>query len=327
MRSTSASGIFSNMNTIRPRRVHSSSRRRPNCRRTIVSAASIAATSLFAAAFLVFVRFPLLAVEVSLEENRAQRGNIGYVDLQLLFHKSPETQKAKQNFEEVVRQAEDQVNLRKSELLGLRAELAQLKAERDFVAKTPLSERPPQLPGMEIPQGSGSRPAPRPIEVTPSAAAAAGTPVAGSTAAASGIAVSSAAAATVAGSTQATVSPPSQNQAAAQPTTNLPGLAPEASGAGASPSAVSALDAKIADKTKLLQQKESEFKSYENQVEKNLVDLESRRTEILLGKIYNAVQQVAHDEGVSVVVDKSQILFGHQAVDLTPKVLDKLKTL
>ena len=55
------------------------------------------------------------AVEVSLEENRAERGNIGYIDMQKLFKLFPETAKAKQNFEDILRQAEDQVNLKKQE--------------------------------------------------------------------------------------------------------------------------------------------------------------------------------------------------------------------
>jgi len=56
-----------------------------------------------------------------------------------------------------------------------------------------------------------------------------------------------------------------------------------------------------------------------------LLDLESRRSEILLGKIYVGIQDVAREEGISVVVDKNQILFGQKAVDLTDKVLQKLK--
>jgi hypothetical protein len=86
------------------------------------------------------------------------------------------------------------------------------------------------------------------------------------------------------------------------------------------------IDRTIADKTKLLEAKEADFKTFEALAEKSLLDLESRKTEILLGRIYGAIQEVAKNEGVSVVVDKSQILFGHQAVDLTDRVLKKLKS-
>jgi Skp family chaperone for outer membrane proteins len=80
-------------------------------------------------------------------------------------------------------------------------------------------------------------------------------------------------------------------------------------------------------KRKDLAAKEAEFQKHQSQVEKNLLELESRRSEILLGKIYTVIQEVARDNGVGVVVDKSQILFGQNSVDLTEKVLKKLEGL
>ena len=85
------------------------------------------------------------------------------------------------------------------------------------------------------------------------------------------------------------------------------------------------LDAKIALKAKELGQKEADYKEYQAAQEKNLLDLESRKTEILLGKISRGIQAVAKAEGISVVVDKSGIVFGHDAVDLTEKVLKYLQ--
>ena len=78
------------------------------------------------------------AIELSLEENRAQRGSIGYVDMQKLFKAYPETIRAKEIFEDVVRQAEEQVNLRKAAVLRLRNELSELKIQRDFMAQNPV---------------------------------------------------------------------------------------------------------------------------------------------------------------------------------------------
>jgi Skp family chaperone for outer membrane proteins len=85
------------------------------------------------------------------------------------------------------------------------------------------------------------------------------------------------------------------------------------------------LDGLIETKKGELQRKEASFKEYQAQVEKNLLDLESRRSEMLLGRIYTAVREVARESGVSVIVDKTQILFGHNTVDLTEKVLKKLE--
>ena len=81
---------------------------------------------------------PAGAIELSLEENKAERGNIGYIDMQRLFRTFPETIRAKENFEELVRQTEEQLSLRKFEILRLRNEVSQLTIERDFLAKTPI---------------------------------------------------------------------------------------------------------------------------------------------------------------------------------------------
>lgn len=249
----------------------------------------------------------LWAVEVSLEENRAERGNIGYVDLQLLFRLYPETQKARQNFEEVVRQAEDQVNVRKAELIGLRAEAARARLERSLLTQSPPSEHPQARAAAQ------------------SATADAST--------APAVAVSSAG---YGSSSHGTTDPSPEETVGSSATAasglpHLPGLAPEP-GAWTPPptSPVAApplaeLERKLSEKTALLESKEAEFRTYQAQVEKNLLDLEERRTEILLGKIYAAVQAVARSEGISIVVDKGQILFGHKAVDLTERVLQRLK--
>ena len=216
---------------------------------------------LLALAALLRLAAPAAAVEVSLEENRAERGSIGFVDLKAVFRRYPETEKARQNFEEVVRQAEEAVNTRKAELIGLRAELARLRVERDFLSKTPAAPAP---------------------AVSPSTAAAG--PV-------------------------------------------LPGAVDPSTAQGLAPAeaALAEMDRVLADKERVLEGKESGFKTYQAQAERNILELESRRSEALLGKIYTAVVAVAREEGIGVVIDKAQILFGHKAVDLTEKVLVKLK--
>ncbi|OGR82718.1 MAG: hypothetical protein A3J74_05310 [Elusimicrobia bacterium RIFCSPHIGHO2_02_FULL_57_9] len=248
----------------------------------------------------VLLASPAGAIELSLEENRAEQGSIGYVDIQRLFKAFPDMVRARENFEEVVKQAEDQINMRKVELIKLRNELSQLKIERDFMAKTPM-----MIPKKQDPPPPEPKPAAlNPIDSLPGFAA-----------------------------------PPST--AAAQKTeslaVNIPGVStapivvqpPAPKAAEPAPAAVSPLadmDAKIAAKASELIKKESSFREEQASTEKNLLDLESRKTEILLGKIYRAVQDVARKEGVGVVVDKGNILYGHDAIDLTAKVLKFLKS-
>lgn len=231
------------------------------------------------------------AIEVSLEHNKIEKEGIGYVDLRLLFKLFPDTRKAKLSFEDALHQTEEQINLRRAEIIGLRAAIARLQAERGLEQRTPLAGLPPA----QETNASRSSPPPNipgaPQAPAPGSAAAPGLPEYGATAAslAPGVSPSSAAVA---------------SPAAARPRES---------------------DLAIAEKAKLLEIKEADFKTFESQAEKSLLDLESRKTEILLGKIYAAIQEVAKAEGVAVVLDKSQILFGRQGVDLTGKVLQRMK--
>lgn len=289
------------------------------------------------------------AIELSLEENRAQRGNIGFVDMPRLFKIFPETQKAKESFEESVRQAEEQINLRKAEVLRLRAELDSLKVERAVLAASTPTAPAPRL-----------EPAPPPAESAPALTAAPETaPVA--VASAPAVAAAPAAEAAPAASTQTApalphpglaglpgFAPAEPQEPPAEPPViiNLPGAPAETAAAPAPqeepPQAVAvvpappvepappadplfALDEKISAKTAELARKESEAREQQAAAEKTLLDLEARKSEILLGKLYRAVQEVARREGVSVVVDRGAILYGHNAVDLTEKVLAYVK--
>jgi Skp family chaperone for outer membrane proteins len=301
-------------------------------------------TPLLAAAVLLGLVWPIRsrAIELSLEENKAERGNIGFVDTQRLFKLFPETIKAKENFEETVRQAEDQINLRKAEVLRLRKEIDSLKVEREALARsTPTAVAAPptvsthalvaapvaastlalapaiaasttifQLPGF-----GGTRPAvsstttAQPLVINLPGTTAGPMVIAPP----AGTVSPAGAAALVTASTVAAVTPIA---AAAVSSASAP---------GALEATLAALDERIAQKTRELERRQAQVRDEQDAAEKNLLDLESRRSEILLGKIYKAVQEVARREGVSVVVDKTGILYGHNAVDLTDKVLKYLK--
>ncbi|MDE2510216.1 MAG: OmpH family outer membrane protein, partial [Elusimicrobia bacterium] len=85
---------------------------------------------------VLFLSAPARAIELSLEENRAERGSVGYVDMQRLFTSSPDAQRAKEGFQELVRQAEERVNLKNAELLKLHPELDSARLERDALSST-----------------------------------------------------------------------------------------------------------------------------------------------------------------------------------------------
>ncbi len=224
--------------------------------------------------------------------------------MQRVFKIFPETIRAKENFKEVVRQAEEQINLRKAEILRLRMDLPKLRLEKGELAKLlreaeaaqPVPVAPPETP--VISTGSPTT-SPEPS---------------------TGTALS-----TLPGLSSSPLS-----------TENLPAAAvpPQAGPApSASPSpeieklrkAVKDRDEKLSQTEKRLAELKALLREHEASAERSLMDLESRRTELILGKIHTAIRSVAHAEGISVVIDKAGILYGHNAVDLTEKVLRKLK--
>ncbi|MEK7858424.1 MAG: OmpH family outer membrane protein [Elusimicrobiota bacterium] len=277
---------------------------------------------------------PLAAIELSLEENRAERGNIGYIDMKRVFILFPETQRARESFEEAVRQAEEGVNSRKAELLRLKTEVAALKVDREALAKTPLPAPPPA----PIPAPPSPKAAPAAEERKPELDAL----LASSGPATAVPAVPPSPVGSLPGFAGSSKTAPELPGGPAPETpalsAKLPPLAPAPALVPAPPAApaeskaleertrsLQELDDKIGLKLKELSVKEGSFREHQAAAEKSLLDLEGRKSEILLGKIHKAVQEVARKEGVSVVVDKGSILYGHNAVDLTDKVLKHLK--
>ncbi|MEQ1919033.1 MAG: OmpH family outer membrane protein, partial [Elusimicrobiota bacterium] len=110
---------------------------------------------------------PARAIELSLEENRAERGSVGYVDMQRLFKASPDATRAKEGLEELVRQAEERVNAKKAEVLRLRQDLGTLKIEREDLARSTPTVSIPVKPAAPVPM---TLPAPvpaKPLAPTP----------------------------------------------------------------------------------------------------------------------------------------------------------------
>jgi Skp family chaperone for outer membrane proteins len=320
---------------------------------------------------------PAGALELSLEENRAERGSVGYVDMNRLFAAAPDAQRAKENFEDLVRQAEEDVNSRRAALLRLRQELDALKAERDTLARsTPTVVSPPAAPApapkaaakaaKAEPAKAEEKPAPKEApkpaasEIThaeaapaPSAAAEQASPsfrraplsLPGfDMPMSSGSAVSVTAEPPLAinlpgvttGQELAPVAEPEPKpQPKAEPKPEPAAVAVSSAPPSAAPVAAPVVDASaarlieldglIAARTAEIAPLEIALEKEQSSAERNLLDAESRRTDQVLARLYRAVSEVARREGVSVVVDKTAILYGHPAVDLTDRVLAYLR--
>ncbi len=321
---------------------------------------------------LALVPFKAQALELLLEENRGESGTIGYVDIDRVFKEYSGTTGAREEFISEIKKKEDDLNLKKTAVFTLKAEIAKLRQEREFALTLP-SLLETQRSVVEAAAATAAAAAAaataaavqaltQTIQVStqaPAVQASTQTPaVQGSTQAPA-----------VQASTQAPAVQASTQAPAVQASTQTPTLPPQvqphaapATAAAVSISAPTALPPGVAalpgmdgidmpgiakvpvshfkfsvstsvpEIEAVLLKKEAELKTDEEelrvsqkQAERDLLDYESRKSEILLGRIYVALKELAVKEEVSVIVDKRNILFGQNAVDLTGKLLKKLE--
>lgn len=280
-------------------------------------------------------------IEISLEENKAGQGKLGYVDMRRVFNAFPETMHAKESFDEIVEATEEKINVKRAEILRMRNSIDELRIERDFIVK-------------KMPLRAGGRRAPAPLARTAPAVstetAKAPAPLVGgrgpSGSSLPGLGVSSAAVRAagvpvVSGSSAAVQAPPSAVPVAVSSASGHwpPPPAPVAVSSpsagvvrgpapvGATPEdpALAKIDQELQAKTLDLARMEADFKETESKAEENLLKLEKRKTEIILGNIYKILREVARENGVTVVVDSKQILYGYKGVDLTDKLIQRLR--
>lgn len=263
------------------------------------------------AALLALVPLKAAALELLLEENRGESGTIGYVDIDRVFKEYSGTTGAREEFVAEIKRKEDEVNARKTAIFTLKAEIAKLRQERAFALTLPslLETKRSVDQAAGEPAGdvqASTRPAPPAVQLSTQAAPQAQI----STAAA--VAVSTAAAPEglpgMEGIDMPGISKVPVNRFKFSVSTSVPEI-----------------DLAIARKENELKDKEEDLRGFQRMAEKELLEYESRKSELLLGRIYVALKELAAKEEVSVVVDKRNILYGQKAVDLTDKLLKKLE--
>jgi hypothetical protein len=85
------------------------------------------------------------------------------------------------------------------------------------------------------------------------------------------------------------------------------------------------VDDMILSKEAELARQEETYRHFRDSSEKELLEFESNKVEIILGRIYIALKELSAEAGLSEMVEKKAILCGHDAVDMTDELLAKLK--
>jgi Skp family chaperone for outer membrane proteins len=81
----------------------------------------------------------------------------------------------------------------------------------------------------------------------------------------------------------------------------------------------------IQDRRKDVLQKEKELKEFIKQTKKEIISRDEEYMETVLEMIYDAIEKVGQEEGISIILDKKEILYGKEVLDITDKVLERLK--
>ena len=74
-----------------------------------------------------------------------------------------------------------------------------------------------------------------------------------------------------------------------------------------------------------LEAKQADYIDARKQAEDDLKSFEKQQSQFILGNLYKALHELADEEQVAVVVDKSTVLYGSSTIDLTDKLLSKVR--
>jgi Skp family chaperone for outer membrane proteins len=76
---------------------------------------------------------------------------------------------------------------------------------------------------------------------------------------------------------------------------------------------------------KELEEKQADFEEQRKRAQDDLIAFERRQNQVILGNIYQALRDLAQEQQVSIVVDKTSVLYGDATIDLTDKLQDKVR--
>lgn len=267
------------------------------------------------------------SIEISLEENKAESGTIGYVDLDKVFKRFSMTKKAKEKLKKSLEEKQKLVDERKKELnyyISLREKLkteyslAKMYEEYSLNIKSQIEKSSYTLFSSSVTLSSDT------VNVSTDSSVNISIP-----------------AADVLSSTEnisANISTDSLKQATTSQYTEgdnnleppyivMPGVGkiPITSFKFTVSSSPAVIEVEIEKVDERINKLKDEIISLKEKYDRSMADEVNLETDRILVKIYNAIQELSREEKVSVVVDKKSILYGHKAVDLTDKLIKKLE--
>jgi Skp family chaperone for outer membrane proteins len=91
--------------------------------------------------------------------------------------------------------------------------------------------------------------------------------------------------------------------------------------------AVASSQAEISKREEILLKRQKELEDARASSAKSLKIFEASRAKTILGRLYKALVELANERGISLVVDKSAILYGENTIDLTDSLNRRVRGL
>lgn len=268
------------------------------------------------------------AIEIPLEKLTPVR--IGYIDLQKVFDAYPEKSFAEGDLLRDIEKRKKELVRRQTTISTLRQQIAADQSALDQAA----AGQAVSVPGDQVASLEASRPA---VEAAPAPSP----PVISSGPA--GAAASSATAAqpypsdepllglpgheylpSVSSATAHLPAPTPQPMPKATASPLLDSLAASTAPVTLNAQATAALQKRVDDNRRTLDRALYAFKDYRAMALDDMKSLQKQKTYGVMSKIYAVLQGLARDENITVVLDKSYVLYGEDAVDLSDKLISRL---
>lgn len=106
---------------------------------------------------------------------------------------------------------------------------------------------------------------------------------------------------------------------------DLGGNAQSDSAAGSAVPGASETPQSLTNMKKELETKKTELEELKKRAQDDLIVFENQQSRLILGKIYQALKDLAAEEQLTIVVDKSSILYGSTDIDLTEKLQQRVR--
>ncbi|MFN3967239.1 MAG: OmpH family outer membrane protein, partial [Endomicrobiia bacterium] len=85
------------------------------------------------------------------------------------------------------------------------------------------------------------------------------------------------------------------------------------------------LESQLQEKKNILEEKNKEYEELKEKIKIELKEFEKSKTMTIMADLYKIIKELAEEENISIVVEKGNILYGLPNIDITDKVIERLR--